>query len=481
MDYTRNGHNGSSQTATIDAESIAEKTSLPQANGNNGRQSTASVVAPPEPKPDSKPERQPDVPPTGTPAGATGRSARKGWGRRLLAATLGVGAIAAGVAGYHWWQFASTHEQTDNATVTGHLYQISSRIPGTVEAVPVEDNEMVQAGELLVRLDPHDYQVKVQQAQAALVAAQRQAEAAQANISLAGQTTQAKTSEAQGNVSQAIAAISAAQAAVTEAQAGVPAAQAQLAQTEADLQKAQADYNRYQSLYQSGAVSRQQLDAAQAAYRVAEAARTAAQQGVNQAQAKLAQAQQGVSQAQAQLASSRGGLQQAQAGGVQTDVNRSEYGAAQAAITQAQANLAEAQLQLSYTNITAPSTGRVGRKTVEVGERVQTGQPLMAVVGNDVWVVANFKETQVDRMRAGEPVEVELDAFPGRTFTGKVNSLSPASGSEFALLPPDNATGNFTKVVQRIPVKITLDPESIRGYETQITPGMSATVTVAVE
>lgn len=478
MDYARNGHNGSSQTAMIDAEPAVEKTSLPPATTNHGKPSAASVIAPPEPKP----ELQPDTPPSETPESTPKNQARrKGWGRRLLAATLGVGAIAAGVAGYHWWQFASTHEQTDNATVTGHLYQISSRIPGTVEAVPVDDNEIVQAGELLVRLDPDDYQVKVQQAQAALIAAQRQAEAAQANISLAGQTTQAKTSEAQGNVGQAIASISAAQAAVTEAQAGVPAAQAQLAQTEADLQKAQADYNRYQSLYESGAVSRQQLDAAQAAYRVAEAARTAAQQGVSQAQAKLAQAQQGVSQAQAQLESSRGGLQQAQAGGVQTDVNRSEYAAAQAAITQAQANLAEAQLQLSYTNITAPTAGRVGRKTVEVGERVQTGQPLMALVGNEVWVVANFKETQVDRMRAGESVEVEIDAFPGRTFTGKVDSLSPASGSEFALLPPDNATGNFTKVVQRIPVKITLDPASIRGYETQITPGMSATVTVDVE
>lgn len=462
----------------IDAEPAVEKTSLSQAHANHGKPSAASVIAPPEPKPELQPNTPPSEAPESTPKN---QARRKGWGRRLLAATLGVGAIAAGITGYHWWQFASTHEQTDNATVTGHLYQISSRIPGTVEAVPVDDNEIVQAGELLVQLDPDDYQVKVQQAQAALVAAQRQAEAAQANISLAGQTTQAKTSEAQGNVGQAIASISAAQAAVTEAQAGVPAAQAQLAQTEADLQKAQADFNRYQSLYESGAVSRQQLDAAQAAYRVAEAARTAAQQGVNQAQAKLAQAQQGVSQAQAQLESSRGGLQQAQAGGVQTDVNRSEYAAAQAAITQAQANLAEAQLQLSYTNITAPTAGRVGRKTVEVGERVQTGQPLMALVGNEVWVVANFKETQVDRMRAGESVEVEIDAFPGRTFTGKVDSLSPASGSEFALLPPDNATGNFTKVVQRIPVKITLDPASIQGYETQITPGMSATVTVDVE
>ncbi|HEY9642319.1 MAG TPA: HlyD family secretion protein, partial [Coleofasciculaceae cyanobacterium] len=207
----------------------------------------------------------------------------------------------------------------------------------------------------------------------------------------------------------------------------------------------------------------------------------AAQQGVSQAQAKLAQAQEGVTRAQAELEATRGGLQKAQAGGVQTQVDRSQYAAANAAIAQAQANLADAQLQLSYTNITAPEAGHVGRKTVEVGNRVQAGQPLMAVVGDNLWVVANFKETQVREMRPGDAVEVELDAFPGHPFSGRVDSLSPASGSQFALLPPDNATGNFTKVVQRIPVKIALDPDSTKGYESRITPGMSANVTVAVK
>jgi membrane fusion protein (multidrug efflux system) len=400
--------------------------------------------------------------------------------KRLLSAVLGVGAIVAGTFGYRWWEYASTHEQTDDAAVAGHVYQISSRISGTVLTVPVNDNQEVHQGELLVRLDPHDYQVKVQQAQASLAVARRQAEAAQSNISLAGQTAQAQTTEAQGNVSNAIAAISAAEAAVKEAQAGVPAAQATLAQANATLEKNQADYARYQSLYESGAVSKQQLDSAKAAYETALAQKNAAQQGISQAQAKLAQAQQGVTQAQAQLEASRGGLQKAQASGVQTDVNRSQYEAANASINQAQANLAEAQLQLSYTNITAPETGRVGHKTVEVGNRVQVGQPLMAVVGDDMWVVANFKETQLSHMRPGESVEVNLDAFPDHPFIGHVDSLSPASGSQFALLPPDNATGNFTKVVQRIPVKIVLDPASIKGYESQIAPGMSAVVSVDV-
>ncbi|WP_225913994.1 HlyD family secretion protein [Leptolyngbya ohadii] len=397
----------------------------------------------------------------------------------ILAAALGIGAIVSGTVGYRWWQFSSTHESTDNAAIAGHVYQVGSRIPGSVIQVPVEDNQEVQPGQLLVQLDPHDYQVKVQQAQAALNAAQRQAQAAQASISLAGQTTQGQTVEAQGNVSQAIAGISTAQATVAEAQAGVPAAQAELAQAQANLQKAQADFNRYQSLYESGAVSQQQLDSARATYQTAVAQRNAAQQGVAQAQAKLAQAQQGVTQAQAQLAASRGSLQRAQAGYVQTDVNRSQYEAANAAIAQAQATLADAQLQLSYTNITAPAEGRVGRKTVEVGQQVQSGQPMMAIVGDEMWITANFKETQVNKMHQGQAVEIKLDAFPGRTFTGHINSLSPASGSEFALLPPDNATGNFTKVVQRIPVKITFDADSIRGYEGQLSPGMSAEVTVA--
>lgn len=409
------------------------------------------------------------------------KSAQKRPVRLLLGTLLGVGAIVGGGFGYRWWQYASTHEQTDNAAVAGHLYQISSRVAGTVSAVPVDDNEQVQPGELLVQIDPRDYQVKVQQAKAALEIAQRQAKAAQTSITQVGTTAQAQTTEAQGKVANAIAAISTAEAAVTEAQAGVPAAEAQLAQTEATLQQAQADYNRYQSLAQEGAIPRQQLDAAKAAFNVAQAQRNAAQQGVRQARAKVAQAQQGVTQAQAQLQASRGGLQQAQATGVQTNVNRSQYEAAVGAISQAQAQLAEAQLQLSYTNIAAPAAGHIGRKTVEVGQRVQAGQPLMAVVGNQMWVVANFKETQVRKMHPGETVDIELDAFPGHTFKGQVNSLSPASGSQFALLPPDNATGNFTKIVQRIPVKITFDPNSIRGYESQITPGMSATVSVEVQ
>lgn len=399
----------------------------------------------------------------------------------LILAALGVGAIAASSFGYRWWQYASTHEQTDNATVAGHIHQVSSRINGTVSNVLVNDNQLVQKGQLLVKLDPRDYENKVQQAEAAIEKARLQAQSARVSINLASQNAQANTTQAQGEVSSAIAAISTAKAAVNEAQAGIPAAQAEVAQAEANLQKARADYTRYNNLFKQGAIPRQQLDTTRAAYQVAQAQRSAAQQGVQQARAQLAQAQESVARAQAELAGSKGGVEQATASGVQTEVNRSEYAAAGAAIAQAQASLKDAQLQLSYTNITAPSGGRIGRKSAEVGQRVQPGQPLMAIVSNEYWVVANFKETQLEQIQPGQPVEIKLDAFPHHPFVGRVDSISPASGAQFALLPPDNATGNFTKIVQRIPVKVVFEPQSIKGYESRIAPGMSAEATIEVK
>ncbi|TAG53903.1 MAG: HlyD family efflux transporter periplasmic adaptor subunit [Oscillatoriales cyanobacterium] len=485
--------------------------------------------------------------------------------KAIILAALGIGAIAAGSFGYNYWQYASIHQETENATVAGHIHQVSSRINGTVGEVLVEDNQQVKPGQLLIKLDPRDYQVKLQQSQAALENARRQAEAAQANISLASQTSQGKTAQAQGDIGTANAGISTAQAAIREAQQGVPAAeaavaqaeagvpaaqakvaqaeagipqaqakvteaeagiaaaQAQLVQAQANLVKTQADYKRYESLQQEGAIAGQQLDAARAAYEVAQGQTTAAQQGIAQARARLAQAkegvtaaiaavaqaqegvkqaeaqvaqakvgvasaqakvavaQEGISTAEAKLAASKGGLQQAQATGEQTKVSRSQYDAAKAAIAQSEAAVKDAQLQLSYTNITAPAAGQIGRKSVEVGQRVQSGTPLMAIVSNDLWVIANFKETQLANMKPGQKVEIKLDAFGSRKFEGRLDSFSPASGAQFSLLPPDNATGNFTKVVQRIPVKVVFDAESIKGYESRIAPGMSATVNVELK
>ncbi len=457
--------------------------------------------------------------------------------KNIILAFLGIGAVViAGKFGYSYWRYATTHQETDNATVAGHIHNVSSRINGNVAEVLVNDNQIVNKGQLLVKLDANDYQVKVNQAKAALEVAKKQAGAAAANINLAAETAKATTTQAKGDIGGAEAAIENAKAAVQEAESGIPAAQAtlaqaqtgvpvaiaavkeaetgvaaaeaQLAQAEANLQKAEADYNRYNSLYTSGAISHQQLDTAKAAYQVALSQKNVAIQGIQQAKARVAQAQEGVTKAQAQITeakegiakaeaklaqakenvssaeakytTSQGSLQQAGAKEQQTEVNRAQYEASKAAIVQSEAALKDAELQLSYTNIIAPAAGRIGKKNIEVGQRVQAGTPLLAIVSNEYWITANFKETQMEKMKPGQAVEIKLDAFPHKIFLGRLDSVSPASGAQFALLPPDNATGNYTKIVQRIPVKIVFDADSIKGYENRITPGMSAVISVDV-
>jgi membrane fusion protein, multidrug efflux system len=483
--------------------------------------------------------------------------------KQLLLLAIGLGVVTvAGIFGLRWWQFAQTHEETDNATVTGDIYPISARVNGNVAQVLVADNQQVTAGQTLVKLDPRDYQSRVTQAKAALETAKRQAATSKSNIQVAAQNAAASSTQAQGGVSNSTAGISSAQAALAEAQsgvpiaqsavvqaqsaigaaiaavndsqsaipaaqaslaeaeAGVPAAQAQVAQIDANLIKAKADFQRYQNLQQAGAAPQQQLDTARATYQAALAQRSAAvqavqqarsrvsqakesivsaraklaqaqegvaraksqfaqaQSGVLQARSRVAQAQEGVNRAKAQLTTSQGTIEQARAANSQTDVNKSQYQAALANVAQAEATLKDAQLQLSYTKIIAPNNGRIGNKRVEVGQQTQSGTPLMAIVDNNPWVVANFKETQLSRMQPGQAVEVKIDSFPNHPFIGRLQSVAPASGARFSLLPPDNATGNFTKIVQRIPVKVVFDPQSLKGYESRIAPGMSATVSV---
>lgn len=388
-------------------------------------------------------------------------------------------AALAGTIGYRWWIYNKTHESTDDAYVTTYIHPISSHIAGTVAQVNVDDNQEVKQGQTLVELDPKDYQVVVQQAQAALENARRQASAAQATISLASQTAQANTTEAKGAVGDAIASIASSQSAVKQAQAGIATAQEQFTKAQAQEANTKITYERYEQLYQTGAIPKQQRDDALTAYQVAQAQTKATQQGILDAKAKYQSALDGIDKARANLVDSQGKVQQAQASGQQTKVNRRQYQAAQAQIGAADANLKQAQINLSYTVIKAPVAGNIGNKTVQVGQRIQPDQPLLSVVSDDNWIVANFNETQVGKMQPGEVVDIHVDAFPGKTFKGAINSVSPASGSDFSLLPPDNATGNFTKVVQRIPVKITFDRNSIKGYENRITPGMSVEVTVS--
>ena len=398
----------------------------------------------------------------------------------LLVVGLGIGAIAL-LFTYRWWRHASTHSYTNDAYVANHIHPVNPRISGIVINVLVRDNQIVTKGQPLVKLDPRDYQVELQQQEANLAAAERQAEVAEANIVLASKQARAQNTQAQGEIDTALANLADSEAEVAVAKANVPEAKAQLTSVEADLQKTQADFKRYKYLYGKGVTSAQQLDTARTAYEQDLASREVAIEKIKQAQLQYEEARDSVLAIKGQLKTRRGDLEAVESTEEQIEVNRRQYEAALAMVAQAEAAVENARLQLEYTDILARESGRIGNKTVRVGQEVQPGQALMSVVPAETWVVANFKETELKRMQAGQPVKINVDTFGGQTFYGRVDSIAPASGAEFALLPPSNATGNFTKIVQRVPVKILFDPKSIKGYENSIVPGMSVEVDVVLD
>lgn len=393
------------------------------------------------------------------------------------------GGLAAAVlvtGGLTYWHFASMWEETDNATITGHVHNISSRVEGVVTDVLVDDNQVVPAGTPIVRLDTRDFQTQVMNAQAALNRARSQLDVASQTVESTGTSADAATTSAASDYADAVADVARAQSAVNDARAGVAMAQARMKQQEAEVVRAKNDFLRYKDLEAEGAISTQQLDSAKRDLDVANAAMAGAKDSYTQSVTRVQQASDSVKLAQAKVLRSQGTAQQAKSQVQQTDVRRKEVAVAKAATDEQAASLRSAQLNLSYATIVAPVEGTVGRKTVEVGQRIQPGQPLMALVSPERWVVANFKETQLARMKPGQEVEVEVDALPGAHLKGNVDSFSPASGAQFALLPPDNATGNFTKIVQRVPVKIRLTDESINKFGNRITPGMSVIAKVKV-
>jgi membrane fusion protein (multidrug efflux system) len=401
--------------------------------------------------------------------------------RKALFITLGaVAAILLLVLGVRWWLDARAHESTDDSYVVAHIHNVSARAAGTVSNVLVEENEAVKAGQILAQIDPSDYMVKVEQARAALRLAQQQAVAARVSIPQAAYQAQAQAAQASGTVGSATNAVSEAQARLAEAQAGVMTARAGIAQAQANLVRAKQDYDRYKLLVKEGAISQQQFEQAAAQLQVTQAQQESARDQLAAAATRVKGAQSAVASARANVVTSTGTASVAQAGRVGVQVAAAQAQTAAVAVEQAAAQLHEAELNLSYCTIVAPVAGRAGKRQVEVGQRVQPGQPIFAVVESAPWVEANFKETQLGDMRVGQPVEIEIDALHGRRFLGHILSLSPASGAQFALLPPENATGNFTKIVQRVPVRIGFDPKSIKGYEDRILPGMSTVVRVRV-
>ncbi len=332
------------------------------------------------------------------------------WRARGVMAVIALVAIGFGAK---MWYHSTHYVETENAYVAGHVHPVSARIGGVVTKVMVEDNQAVKAGDVIAELDPADQKVKVEQIEAQIASAQQQVIQADAQV------------------------------AQVRAQAG--AATAQVAQSQALLVRANQDAERFGQLYTGTmkAVSKAEVDAANA----------------------------GRAGANADLAARRGNAEAAQA---QISAAGAARDVVKAQIKVLQTQLKDAKQQLAYNNIVAPVAGRLGRRSVEVGARVQPGQQLAAIVQEEVWITANFKETQLADLHPGQAVKIVIDALPKQPLTGRLESFSPASGNQFALLPADNATGNFTKIVQRVPVKIVLRPEDIKALKGRLVPGMSA-------
>jgi membrane fusion protein, multidrug efflux system len=391
---------------------------------------------------------------------------------RLL---LGGGLLLAVLLGL--FLYFHNRESTDDAQVDGHITPIASKVYGRVGKVLVNDNQQVKAGQTIVQLDPGDYQAALDQAKAALALAESEARSAGVDVPRTSENAASDTSSAQAQLAGAQADLMRAQAAYEQAQtADLAYAQANVAKSRANAQLAQADLARYLPLVEKGEISKQQYDAAKAN---ADATASA----LNADEQRLAQAKRNIDISAAQLEAAKARVLQAQAGvaTARSDVKRvamrsADAQAKLAKVDQSRAQLEAAQLNLSYCNIVAPVDGVVTHKQVEDGQIVQQGQGLMVIVPlQDVWVTANFKETQLRKMRPGQKAYVEVDTY-GKTFPGHVDSIAGATGAVVSLLPPENATGNFVKVVQRIPVKIVLDP--IPANEAVLRPGMNVDATV---
>ncbi len=387
---------------------------------------------------------------------------------RLIAAAIVAVAVVIGV----WIWIASGHESTDDAQIEGHVTQVAARVSGTVLRVAVNDNQSVDAGAILVEIDPRDYQVALEKARAELADAEATAAAAESNVPITSATASGNIGTAQGSIEQARGGADAAQKEVDAAHARLTTAQAKQREAEANAVKAARDVERLRGLLAKDEVSQQLFDAAVAGADAAKAA-------VDSMRSQVAEADAGILVAESRLVAARGGerqahaaLQSAQTGPEQVTAMRARAASAEARVQQARAALQQAELNLQYATTKAAQAGIVSRKSVEVGQVIQAGQPLMAIIPlENVWVTANFKETQLTNMRAGQRATIKVDAYGGKEFHGHVDSIAAATGARFSMLPPENATGNYVKVVQRVPVKIVFDPG--QDPEHLLRPGMS--------
>jgi len=383
--------------------------------------------------------------------------------RRIIIPIVAIVVVLGLLFGIRYLIYSSHHVTTDDAQIDGNITTVGPRVKGQVLRVYVSDNQFVRRGQPLVQIDPRDLDVALAQSQAAYQQAVSAEQAARIGVPQQAAVTAAQSAGASAQVSQA-------QAKVDQSVNQASAANDQLSAAQAQLVKALQDVTRARTLAAEGAIAASELDAAQAAYRSALASRDSARQQVAAAQAAVEQAQAGVQSSAAQLAQANTGTESTQIKASQAQTSAAQTQAALAA-------LQAAKLQLSYTTVTAPIDGVVSKKSVNIGDQLVVGQPLMAIADQQhVWVTANLKETQLTHVLVGQPVRISVDAFPHQTFTGRVQSIAPATGATFALIPPDNATGNFTKVVQRVPVRISIDASSDPKH--LLRQGLSAVVDI---
>ncbi len=384
--------------------------------------------------------------------------ARPGRRRRWRIPALIILLIALSVGGYLLWTYLGTYESTDDAQIDGHVDAISARITGHVSEVLVEDARVVKAGDVLVRIDPSDYQVAVAQAEANVADAEATLRSSRTDIPIVSTNTASSLETARASRMNADAGLAAAERQLDGAQAALETAQAQVIEAQAIQKKDADDAERYRVLVVKDEIPRQTFDQTVQTVAADKATVDARMASANQARHNIAAAQAAVQEAQSRIPQAEASIQSALTRPQQVSQSQDKARSAEAKVKQQRAVLDQARLNLSYTTIYAPYSGIVGKKTVEIGENVSPGQGLMSVVPlDDIWVTANFKETQLKKIRPGQKVVFSVDAY-GREYRGRVTGVGGATGARFSLLPPENATGNYVKVVQRIPVRIDLDP-----------------------
>jgi len=392
--------------------------------------------------------------------------------KRLVRAIVLLVALAAVAAGsYYAWNYFSAYESTDDAQVDGNINAISARINGYVVGVTVDNERYVKAGEVLVRIDPKDFTVALDQAEADLAAAEASFQSSRTDIPVISTTTSSQLTSARSGKVDAVAALLGAQRQLSAARARLITAQAIVREAEATYKKNADDVARYKKLVDKDEISEQIYDTAVNIANSTKATVDARRAAVAEAEDNVRVAQAAIDQSNARIAQADASIQAALTAPQQVAISQSRARTSEAQVLEKRAAVDQARLNLSYCTIVAPVSGIVEKKSVEVGSNVSPGQELMAVVPlDDIWVTADFKEAQLRHMKAGQRVTFSVDAYD-REYTGRVTGIGGASGSLLSLLPPENATGNFVKVVQRLPVRIDLDPNQNRDH--RLRPGMS--------